>query len=198
MLRLFFIMLFCLFLSGCGSQRSTFVLLPDPGGKVGKISVTNSHGIRILEQAGQSVTVNSKIEPPGKTKIMADSKIRSIFGKAMDIQPLEPAKFLFYFEFESIRLKPESKEGLSKVLKVAADRNSADISINGHTDSAGDDAYNYKLSLRRAEHILRLLEKLGIDPDIVVTNSHGEGNPLVPTADNVYEPRNRRVEVIIR
>jgi outer membrane protein OmpA-like peptidoglycan-associated protein len=84
------------------------------------------------------------------------------------------------------------------VLKVAADRNSADISINGHTDSAGDDAYNYKLSLRRAEHILRLLEKLGIDPDIVVTNSHGEGNPLVPTADNVYEPRNRRVEVIIR
>ena len=47
-------------------------------------------------------------------------------------------------------------------------------------------------------HIQNLLEEQGIDPTFILTTSHGEGNPLVPTADNVLEPRNRRVEVIIR
>ena len=47
-------------------------------------------------------------------------------------------------------------------------------------------------------YIQNLLEKQGIDPTIILTTSHGEGNPLVLTADNVSEPRNRRVEVIVR
>ncbi len=42
------------------------------------------------------------------------------------------------------------------------------------------------------------MEFAGVDPKGIRTTSHGEGNPLIPTKDNVAEPRNRRVEVIVR
>jgi hypothetical protein len=58
--------------------------------------------------------------------------------------------------------------------------------------------YNLDLSLRRALKIEALLVKAGIVPDFLSTDSHGKSNPLVPTLDNVPEPSNRRVEVIIR
>ena len=198
MMRLLSIMLFCLFASGCSAQRSTFVLLPDPGGKVGAISVTNPQGTQTLNQARQSIIVNSKTEAPGKTETMEEKKIRYLFGKVIAIQPVEPTKFIFSFMFDSIELRPDSEGLLGKVVETALSKKSMDIRISGHTDRSGKAKYNYKLSLRRASYIQGLLEKRGIDPAFITTTSHGEGDPLVPTADKVYEPRNRRVEVIVR
>ncbi len=188
----------CLLVSSCCAQRSTFVLLPDPDGKVGKITVTNDRGERTLDQARQSVVVPSKTGRPGHVEVMDETKIRDLFGRALDIQPLPPAKFLLYFKFDSTVLQLKSYHKMTILLEAARDRNSLDISVNGHTDRTGNAEYNYKLSHHRARHIQGLLVHQGIDPQIISTTSHGEGNPLVPTSDNVAEPRNRRVEVIIR
>ena len=73
-----------------------------------------------------------------------------------------------------------------------------DTSVVGHTDTAGSKEYNYRLSRRRAEAIARLLVAGGVAPDLLEITSHGKDNPVVPTGDNVSEPRNRRVEVTIR
>ena len=54
------------------------------------------------------------------------------------------------------------------------------------------------VGLRRAQAVAALLTKEGIDPSILEITSHGKDNPLVPTADQVFEPRNRRVEVTVR
>ena len=197
-LQLLSIMLFCLFASGCSTQRSTFVLLPDPGGKVGAIIVTNSQGTQTLNQARQSTIISSKTETPGKTETMDEEKIHSLFGKVIAIEPLEPIKFILSFKFDSINLPKDSKRLLDKAVETAFSNKSLDIRVSGHTDRSGNTKYNYALSLRRAQYIQGLLEKRGIDPAIITTTSHGEGDPLVPTADDVYEPRNRRVEVTIR
>jgi outer membrane protein OmpA-like peptidoglycan-associated protein len=57
---------------------------------------------------------------------------------------------------------------------------------------------NAELALGRAREVARELIEVGIDESLLRIDSHGEGNPLVITQDNVEEPRNRRVEVVVR
>lgn len=165
---------------------------------MGAISVTNSQGTQTLNQARQTMIVNSKTDAPGKTETMDEKKIRSLFEKVIAIEPPEPTKFILSFKFDSIKLRKDSEKLLDKAVETARSGKSLDIRVSGHTDRSGNTQYNYALSLRRAQYIQESLEKRGIDPDIITTTSHGEGDPLVPTANDVYEPRNRRVEVTIR
>ena len=61
------------------------------------------------------------------------------------------------------------------------------IEVNGYTDRSGSDQYNQGLSVRR-----------GVPRNEIMTRGFGEANPLVPTADGVREPQNRRVEIILK
>lgn len=189
--------LFCLLLGGCGA-KNTFVLLPDKDGNVGEITVTNSQGTQTLNQARQVTRVVSYTSSPSERKIMGEGQINDLFGRAIEIQPPLPTKFRLYFNFDSVQLTKDSKRKLAVIVQTARDRASQDISVNGHTDRLGNIKYNSSLSMRRAESIQKKLQKLGIDPAIITTTSHGEGNPLIHTKDNRAEPRNRRVEVIVR
>jgi len=72
------------------------------------------------------------------------------------------------------------------------------VSVVGHADTEGSRKMNQQLGMDRAMEIKNLLLSQGIDPSIIEVTSHGEGNPLVKTPDGVAEPRNRRVEVILR
>ena len=197
MKKLLFLLLLSLAVTGCG-PKSTFVLMPNPDGTIGEMTITTDKGTQTLTEAKQSVLVSGQESPPGPVRPMADEEIKAIFGKVIQIQPLPPIKFLLYFYFDSIRMHDASKKKIPLIVHAAKERESMDISVNGHTDRAGDAKYNYQLSVRRARQVQKTLVKEGINPDIITTTSHGEGNPLIPTADNVAEPRNRRVEVIIR
>ncbi len=197
MRRLPLTLIACSFIAGC-APKSTFVLLPDPNGQVGKIIVTTSQGTHTLNQARQFVVIKSKSRSPGEVKTMDETEIHSVFGKALDIQPLPPAQFLLYFKPESVQPKPESESEIPKIMHAIKERHSMDISVNGHTDRKGEDDYNYELSYQRAKRVQKMLEKEGVDPSLITTTSHGKNNPLIPTKDNVAEPRNRRVEVIVR
>jgi outer membrane protein OmpA-like peptidoglycan-associated protein len=84
------------------------------------------------------------------------------------------------------------------VLPAIADHESTDVSVVGHTDRFGTRAYNYQLALERALLVQKMLLALGINPQFIEVTSHGEDNPLIQTADEVREPRNRRVEVVVR
>ena len=84
------------------------------------------------------------------------------------------------------------------MLKTIRDRVPVDISVVGHTDTVGEKEYNYALSLKRAKAVASILHEKGVDPSILDITSHGKDNPLVPTGDQVSEPRNRRVEITVR
>ncbi len=73
-----------------------------------------------------------------------------------------------------------------------------EVIIIGHTDRVGSVAQNDALSLQRAERVRQVLLGLGIPADRVTAVGRGEREPLVPTEDQVAEPRNRRVEVTVR
>ncbi len=77
-------------------------------------------------------------------------------------------------------------------------RESVDVSVVGHCDTMGDDQYNLKLSRQRAAGVARWLIDHKVSPGIIEITSHGKRRLLVPTGDQVAEPRNRRVEVTVR
>ena len=74
----------------------------------------------------------------------------------------------------------------------------SNVSVIGHSDSAGDPAANQKLSMARAEAIRRMLAARGVPADAMALSGHGANDPLVPTAPGVAEARNRRVEILVR
>jgi outer membrane protein OmpA-like peptidoglycan-associated protein len=85
-----------------------------------------------------------------------------------------------------------------EILPAIAARKVLCVCVVGHTDLEGSRQMNYQLGLDRALVIKQLLITKGIDPRIIEVTSHGKDNPLIKTKDDVPEPRNRRVEVILR
>ena len=72
------------------------------------------------------------------------------------------------------------------------------IEIAGHADRSGTPQYNQALSERRAAAVAAELERRGIARSAMTVQAFGESRPLVPTADGVREPQNRRVEIVLR
>jgi len=73
-----------------------------------------------------------------------------------------------------------------------------EVVVTGHTDRVGNDTENDRLSLERAGVMRARLVAAGVPAERITMAGRGEREPLVPTADEVSEPRNRRVEVKLR
>ncbi|WP_319582396.1 OmpA family protein [uncultured Pseudodesulfovibrio sp.] len=186
------ILLVGLLLAGCGGGQ-TIVLLPDLNGHVGEVTVTSEGGqTATLTEANQAVTGTSKVTT------LSDAQVQSEFGAAIAAQPMPTARFILHFFSDSSELTAESKKLIPDVMQSWRDRNATDVSVIGHTDTVGEKQYNYDLSVRRAQKVRDLLVKAGMPEDIIQMTSHGEENPLIPTPDGKSEPRNRRVEVLVR
>lgn len=177
-------------LAGCGQ---TIVLMPDLDGSVGKVVVTARTGETVLlDQANQAVKDKDKVV------ILTDEQIKATFGEALEAQPIPTARYILYFLSGSDTLTSESVELFPGMMRSYMIRNSTDVSVIGHSDTVGDKDYNYRLSVKRANKVKKMLIDNGMDGSIIQTISHGEENPLIPTPDGKAEPRNRRVEVLIR
>ena len=77
-------------------------------------------------------------------------------------------------------------------------RRAYEIEVIGFTDTVGDLPYNQALSLRRAAAIRDTLVRDGVDRQAISIVGRGKRDPLVLTADQTPEPRNRRVEITVR
>lgn len=179
------------------ASHDIIVLLPDDQGKTGAIVVSSAGVERRLDRPGETVTVESG-SPPGLPTVIPGQEVRAIAGPALAALPKPPARFILYFKHDSVDLTPESRAILQNVLVTIRDRAPVDVSVVGHTDTVGKKEYNYALSLKRAKTVASILLGKGTDPSVLDITSHGKDNPLVPTGDQVPEPRNRRVEITVR
>jgi adhesin transport system outer membrane protein len=199
------ILVFLSFLVGCGAhlpkQRDQIVLLPDPDGKVGVIKVTTEGGSQILDKPGYATQVEDLSKPPGAPQPINEKEMMSVFGPALSAQPDLTSRFIqfiLYFESDTTKLTHEAEELLREVVKTIKSRKSKEIYVLGHTDRVGTEEYNIKLSSRRAYYVRDRIIFNGIKSSALVVSFHGEAVPLVYTEDDIPEPRNRRVEVIVR
>ncbi len=196
--RIFFLTLLALLcLSACG-KRNIVVLMNDPDGTHGSVEVSNESGTVVLDAPLRATVIGDKSTAPAAPFTMAEKEVNDVFGPAVAARPEIPVHFILHFKVDSTELSPESLKSLSMVMDAVKERASVNISVIGHTDTAGDKAYNLKLSMRRAMAVKKRLVEKGVPEAHIDTTSHGERNPLVKTEDNVSNPLNRRVEVIVR
>lgn len=185
---------FVLFAVGC--SKTTVVLLPDDDGNVGEVYINTENGNTTLNQENQIATSStSKDDAPKFASKEELEKDTSIIEKIM---PEKSISFMLHFIFNSDELTEESAALIPEILDAIKKREPCEVSIIGHTDTLGSDEYNITLSTQRAESIKALLLKKGGNISNMQVSSHGENDPIIKTKDNVSEPRNRRVEVMVR
>jgi outer membrane protein OmpA-like peptidoglycan-associated protein len=182
-------------LAACATPTETYVLVPDRDGKVAPVTVTAKAGQSLVLDKPYAAAVGGgrSLEAATLDKEAVDKQ----FGDVLAAQPMAPKNFVLYFA-EGDELTAESKLELEKVFTEIAARPAADIVVVGHTDRVGKLEDNDALSKRRAEKVRLELIGRGLGADSIQAAGRGEREPLVPTADEVKEPRNRRVEINVR
>jgi iron complex outermembrane receptor protein len=136
------------------------------------------------------------------------------FGGPQSAAPAEPAAYApppvtpptppvagarnyqVFFDFNKSDLSPQAVAIVDQAAKNAGPAKATEIVVTGHTDTVGSDAYNMRLSRRRAEAVAAELEKQGIKSSEIEIVAKGKKDLLVPTADGVREPQNRRVQIV--
>jgi len=102
-----------------------------------------------------------------------------------------------YFATNSDRIRPESTPTLKEIGAMLTAHPGLRLSIEGHTDAAGEDVYNQQLSERRAAAVkVYLVQTYGIDANRLETAGHGESKPLGDNATAEGRQQNRRVELV--
>ena len=100
-----------------------------------------------------------------------------------------------FFDFDKSVLKPEGRAKLDDLVSKIQGINLEVIIAVGHTDSVGSDAYNQKLSVRRAEAVKAYLISKGIERNRIYTEGKGEKQPVADNRTAEGRAKNRRVEV---
>jgi outer membrane protein OmpA-like peptidoglycan-associated protein len=99
------------------------------------------------------------------------------------------------FEFDKAELSTSDRELLARVAGILVTAQDYTISVNGHTDDVGSDAYNKRLSQRRAQAVRDYLVQAGLSPEILTVEGHGKSLPLVKGTTDTARRKNRRVEL---
>ena len=182
-------------LAACAGPKETVVLLPNPGGQDTAVTVTQGTRQVVLAQP----YAGARLGPNGAEAFPSNAQqVRAQYGPALAAQPLPPAQFTLFFVEGKDEFTDESKRIVDSVFAEIAKRPVADVIVIGHTDTVGNDAANDALSRQRAEVVRAAFAARGLAPDKVVTIGRGKRELAVSTGDGVAEPRNRRVEILVR
>ncbi|WP_237216231.1 OmpA family protein [Falsiroseomonas oryziterrae] len=112
--------------------------------------------------------------------------------------PAPARTFLVFFDWNRADLTERARQIIGDAATNAQRGGVSRIEVSGHADRSGTPQYNQRLSERRANAVAAELERRGIPRSAITIQGFGESRPLVPTADGVREPQNRRVEIVLR
>ena len=111
--------------------------------------------------------------------------------------PMAPPKFLGHFDFDTEDLKSNDVPDLDKFASYMNEVTDSKVAITGHTDSRGSEAYNQKLSEKRAQDVADYLAGKGVAADRMMVTGLGESSPVADNSTEAGRAENRRVEIEI-
>ncbi|MFC0409163.1 OmpA family protein [Roseomonas elaeocarpi] len=117
---------------------------------------------------------------------------------AAGAMPATARTYLVFFNWNSTELTQVAHQVIEDAARNSRNGGTSRLEVSGHADRSGTETYNQQLSRRRAEVVAGELVRAGISRSEIVVQAYGESRPLVPTADGVREPQNRRVEIVLR
>lgn len=106
--------------------------------------------------------------------------------------------YLVFFDWDRADLTDRARQIIAEAAQATTRVQVTRIEVNGYTDLSGTARYNMGLSIRRAQSVANELVRDGVPRAAISIQGFGKTHPLVPTADGVREPQNRRVEIILR
>lgn len=184
----------CALLAACASS-GTVVLLPQKDGRETAVALKEGDKEVVLDKpyaAAKATALGPRVYQS------SPQEVETQFGSALAAQPSRPTTFNLYFVEGKDEFTDESKKVVASILSEITSRPVPDVLVVGHTDAVGNDSSNDALGQQRAETVRAELIRLGISPADVHAISRGKRALAVPTPDGVAEPRNRRVEIIVR
>ena len=181
-----------------GPNVSLVVLPKPPDDHVGAVMVRPLDGGKAVLVDKPYVEARLRDTKTVRTSPVDPKSVNEVFGPTLAALPAQAAIFLIYFVEGTDELKPDAKRAIDRVVAEVAARPAPEIAVVGHTDFVGTDQYNDTLSLQRALRVRDLLVRRGIPAKIIQAAGRGKREPLIPTSNAVAEPRNRRVEIIVR
>lgn len=152
-------------------------------------------GEQVLTQTFKGTSLDGSKEP----FFVMQTQLKRDFGAAMAAMPPPiPPRFPLEFALgKSDEMAPGSIEALRDIAADAKRQNTVDITVVGHTDTRGKPQDNFELARKRAEFVAAQLRAALPSRVNIHVRSDGQTNPKIKTGDQVDEPANRRVEVIL-
>jgi outer membrane protein OmpA-like peptidoglycan-associated protein len=172
--------------------NETVTVLPSADGHIGTVVVQRGNDKQVLNQPYATTRNGDAVQ------VLAVTDVKETFGSTLQALPARPTIFLLYFVTGTDELTEESKADLQRILDELKQRAVPDVYVIGHTDTVGELRGNDQLSAQRAETVKGFLVGIGIAAERIQTSGRGKREPIVPTDDNVDEPKNRRVEINVR
>lgn len=185
-------------LAACASPGTRVVLLPQADGKPSAVVVRTEAGEETLSQPYERATAQrgahgapaiDKVDPEG---------LKRDYKALFDLMPPPAQRYTVYFEAGGIVLTAASQVAMNEALATALARSGGEIVVTGHSDTVGTLTRNDTLSLTRALEIRQLFLARDFPPNRIEAVGRGERELAVRTADEVDEPRNRRVTIEVR
>ena len=189
-------------LTGCAAPRVEVVLLTQHDCRRSAVQDTTGAANEKLSHPYQRfVAVTDKA---ARVDDADPAEVMRAFQPVFAVRPVQPQRFTVYFDRGVAGLTPASQATFLQLFSAAQQRPGADIMVIGYTDTVGSTESNELLSKQRAEDVRTLLMQAQlfvmhqVPLQRIETVGRGERSLAVPTEDEVDEPRNRRVEILLR
>ncbi len=177
-------------------------------------NLDNNEVIRTTAEADSDGKYKIKLREGDRYNVSVSPKGYSFYNTTVDLKKKDAPKRLevklkelkedtkltlndITFETNSADLNESSYLELDRVVKLMIDNPDIKIEISAHTDNAGSNSYNIRLSNRRAKSVVLYMLDSYIDSNRLISKGYGESSPLVPNDSDEHKAMNRRVELKI-
>ena len=185
-----------LVLAAACAPLTKVTLLPQTDGSPSRVLVASGKSEQLLTTPYQQAI--GQENKALKLATTTAAEVQKAHPQLFAAIPPKANKYILNFLPGGTNLTPESEAQLPALMADVIQRKGADLVVTGHTDTTGALLANDELSLKRAQVVVQLLVAKGAVESRIEAVGRGKRELLVPTEDEVNEPKNRRVEIVVR